>query len=336
MQGVAITWHRAILAGASIALCAFALGWFVKGNTDSGVLAPQSLRLGGYQFINPLLVCNINNSNIYSQNTLLTKELQSIIDANKTNGAISKASVYFTDLKTGAWANVFGAEQFYPSSLGKIPIMIAYYQEAESNPNTLEKELVYPAGATDLNAMQDIKPQQAIVPGHTYTAEQLIEYMIKYSDNNATALLDSAINPDTLNRVYGDLGIPSVSNVNAANADFITAHQVSTMFRVLYNGTYLSRNYSEQALKLLSQASFVQGLVAGVASSTVVAHKLGLVGIGDGAVSPEHELHDCGIVYGKDPYLMCVMTRGTAPLTQLESIIAQLSKSTYSSVQSAQ
>jgi len=325
-------WLGGFVAAVIVVGGSFWLGWYKRGQQDLSVV-PQSLRLGGYQFINPLLVCNINNSNVYSQNTLLSKELQSIIDTNTKDGNISKASVYFTDLATGSWANVDGTEQFYPSSLGKIPLMIAYYQESESDPSVLTKQLVYPVGSTDLNAMQDITPKEAIVPGRSYTVEQLIGYMIKYSDNNATALLDANISPDTVSRVYGDLGIPSETNVNLSNADFITAHQVSTMFRVLYNGTYLSRDDSEKALSLLSQVSFTQGLVAGVASSTVVSHKLGLVGIAPNNVTTEHELHDCGIVYGKDPYLMCVMTRGSAPLPTLEGIIGQLSKTAFNSVQ---
>jgi beta-lactamase class A len=317
-----------------LVLASFVLGWFIKGQRDN-VIQPQSLRLGGYAFIDPLLACNINNSNAYAQNKLLSQELQSIIDTNKNNGTISKASVYFVNFKTGAWANVNGSEAFYPSSLGKIPLMIAYYQEAESNPSILDERLTYPVGSTDLNQMQDIAPEKAIVPGRVYTVEQLIEYMIKYSDNNATALLDANIEPDTLNQVYGDLNIPSEDNVTLANADFITAHQVATMFRVLYNATYLWRSNSEKALQLLSQSSFTQGLVAGVASSTVVSHKLGLVGIAPNGVTTEHELHDCGIVYAKDPYLMCVMTRGAGSLQNMESVIAQLSKATYNSIQNS-
>ena len=311
---------------------AFAVGWFLPPPTS--VQQPQSLRLSGYAFIDPLLACNINNSNAYPQAKFLSQELQSIIDTNKNNGTISKASVYFVSFKTGAWSNVYGSELFYPSSLGKIPLMIAYYQEAESDPSILTQMLTYPVGSTDLNQMQDISPPQAIVPGQSYTVEQLIEYMIKYSDNNATALLDANINQDTLNRVYGDLGIPTEDNVNLANADFITVHQVATMFRVLYNATYLSRADSEKALQLLSQASFTQGLVAGVASSTVVSHKLGLVGIAPNGVTTEHELHDCGIVYAPSPYLMCVMTRGAGSLPHMESVIAQLSKAAYQSAES--
>jgi beta-lactamase class A len=160
--------------------------------------------------------------------------------------------------------------------------------------------------------------------------------MIKYSDNNATALLDENIDQNTLNDVYGDLNIPTNDNPSLSNLDFITAHQVSTLFRVLYNATYLSRDDSEKALQLMSQSSFTQGIVAGVSSSTVVSHKLGLVGIAPNNVTTEHELHDCGIVYGKDPYVICIMTRGSAPIATLESIVAQLSTVAYKDVQNGQ
>jgi beta-lactamase class A len=332
LHALQAAWLWAFLLIVVAGIGSFTLGWQLHTGVNEPT-SPQALRLSGYQFIDPLLACNINNSNIYAENNLLSKELKSVIDTGVRNGVISKASVYFTDLNTGAWASVYGDDTFYPSSLGKIPLMIAYYQMSENDPSVLSKELVYPVGSTDLNDMQDITPAGAIVPGQSYTVEQLIGYMIKYSDNNATALLDANIDPDTLNRVYGDLGIPSEQNVSIANADFITAHQISTMFRVLYNATYLSRADSEKALQLLSQVSFTQGLVAGVASSTVVSHKLGLVGIAPNNVTTEHELHDCGIVYANDPYLMCVMTRGAAPLPQMENLIAQISKVTYDSVE---
>ena len=323
-----------VLGAVIIAGAAFEIGWAYRGSSDIGVVS-HSLRLGGYQFIDPLLVCNISNPSAILEDHSLTRDVQSIIDTHKSAGDISKASVYYTDLTSGSWATVYGNETFFPSSLGKIPIMIAYYLEAESDPGILDKKITYPAGSPDLNDMQDIPPEAAIVQGQMYTIEQLIEYMIKYSDNNATALLDSQIDQDTLNKVYGDLGIPTNDDPSLANFDFITAHQVATLFRVLYNATYLSRTDSEKALELLSQSSFTQGIVAGVPASTVVSHKLGLVGIAPAQVTTEHELHDCGIVYGKDPYILCVMTRGASSLPTMEGIIAQISKAAYADVQSS-
>ena len=322
----------ACVAAFVIIIAAFASGWAANGYASSAAPASHALRLGGYQFVDPLLVCNFSNPPASQEDNALAGNIESVIQAHTKAGDISKASVYFADLATGKWTDVNPDGKFYPSSLGKIPIMLAYYQLNESVPGTLEKRFFYPTGGTDLNLMQDITPEQAIVPGNTYTAEQLIGYMIRYSDNNATQLLYTNSNQDVLNSVYADLNIPVNEDPNLLNLDFITPHQISTLFRVLYNATYLSRDDSEQVLKLMSESSFTQGIVAGVASSTVVSHKLGLVGIAPNNVLTEHELHDCGIVYGKDPYLLCVMTRGSGGLATLEGIISQISAIAYKAV----
>jgi beta-lactamase class A len=327
--------HRtaaALVGACAILLCGFIAGWLIRGNADTTPVS-HALRLSGYEFINPLLLCNISNQNPILEDKSLEEKVQKILDAHKSSGEISKASVYFIDPTSGMWATNYGNATFFPSSLGKIPIMITFYLQAESNPAILEKQVLFPAGSPDLNDSQDILPEKAILQGHVYTIKQLIEYMIKYSDNNATWLLGTQIDKALLDKVYGDLGIPENDSPNLQNLDFITTHQVATLFRVLYNATYLSRTDSANALSLLSQSSFTQGIVAGVASSTVVSHKLGLVGIAPNNITTEHELHDCGVVYGKDAYVLCVMTRGTAPLSTLESIISQVSASVFTDVQ---
>jgi beta-lactamase class A len=310
----------------------FSLGWFIKAQADH-ITPPIALRLGGYTFIDPLLACNINNSNAYQEDTSLEKTIKAIIDNHKRSGDISKASVYIANFSSGQWSDIYGSEEYYPSSIGKIPIMIAYYELAETSPSVLDKEITYPAGSTDLNQMQDIQPEKAILPGHIYTVEQLIEYMIKYSDNNAANLLYRSIDQNTLNAVYDDLDIPVDQEPNLANLDFITPHEIAMLFRVLRNATYLSRDYSEKALQLLSETSFTQGIVAGTPTSTIISHKMGLVGIAPNDILTEHELHDCGIVYAKKSYLLCIMTRGSASLPTLEGLISQISSAVYDHVQ---
>lgn len=319
------------LIGGIIAIICFSLGWFTK-NISSGIMPPRALRLNGYQLIDPLLACNINNSNVFQEDKPLASHITSIINQHLQAGDISKASVYFTDLINGQWANIGQGEMYYPSSLGKIPIMIAYYELAGSSSAILNQKITY-TGGQDLNDTQDIKPLKAIVAGQTYTVEQLIEYMIEYSDNNAAQLLYDNIDQATLQNVYGDLGIPTKGNVTEANLDFITPQQIAILFRILYNATYLSRDYSEKALELMGQSSFTQGIVAGVPDSTVVSHKLGLVGIQTNGVDTEHELHDCGIIYGKDPYVLCIMTRGASSLTTMEGVLSQISQAAYQNIE---
>ncbi len=85
----------------------------------------------------------------------------------------------------------------------------------------------------------------------------------------------------------------------------------------------------------MSRSSFTKGLAAGVPASTTISHKLGLVGIAsNGIITDEHELHDCGIIYAKNPYVLCVMTHGSSNLSTMENIVADISKAAYENVTS--
>jgi hypothetical protein len=95
----------------------------------------------------------------------------------------------------------------------------------------------------------------------------------------------------------------------------------SMIFRVLFGSTYLSERYSEKALQLLSQAKYTTGIVAGVPSGVVVAHKYGIMAVPvASAITPDY-LHDCGVVYFPNhPYLLCIMTKGQNLVAQQDSV----------------
>ena len=314
---------------------------FVAGWTVNGVLSapgkPQPLRLGGYQFISPLLACNFTALKILPESQRLSNDIQAIIDKHKNAGDVSKASTYFIDLATNAWSDTYETQKYYPSSITKIPIMMAYFELAGSSSSILDQKITY-RGGEDLNGGQETKPAVPLVPGQAYTVEELIEHMIKYSDNDAAGLLYDAIDQNTLRNIYNDLGIPINPDPTAANLDFMTPQQIAILFRILYNATYLSRDASEHALQLLSTTDFKQGLAAGVPSSTIMSHKFGIVGITQNSIETERELHDCGIVYAPNhPYLLCVMTRSSAlpplSLETAEGVIAQISETVYNDVE---
>ena len=253
--GASPSWYKSPLpwlTTVAVSLSTFAVGWHMEPT----VTPPQALRASGYQFIEPLLVDNVNDSRVFPENRSLSANIRSVIDAHIRSGDISKASAYFVDLKNDAWSDVYPDERFYPSSMGKIPLMIAYYQMAEHDSHILDEKLPY-NGGPDLNQRQDIKPAEAIVAGRTYTVEQLIEYMVKDSDNNATALLYNGVDHSALDTLYAELNIPTTPIVvNESDLDSVNPEQISELFRILYNATYISRDYSEKALQLMSDSSF--------------------------------------------------------------------------------
>lgn len=333
------TGRRKALLFVAIAACAvaFLLGWEI-GRATKSIIPPAPFRLSGYQYISPLISCNLSSVKAFSQDQPVLSAVQNAVAAHQGAGDVADASVYFGDFTSGQWASVNGSDKFYPASLGKLPILMAYYAMAEGNSGILSQTGAFPVGTQDQNAQQEIPPAAAITPGKPYTNEELIEYMMKYSDNDAAEALTTfapAANVQQVYSVYNDLGVPVNKNVTVTSTDFMTVQQYSMLFRALYNATYLSRDYSEKALGLMTQTDFPQGIVAGVPTTTVVSHKYGLASFTDAVGHPyQWELHDCGIVYAPShAYLLCVMTKGTKSIAAQESAIADISAAVYKAVE---
>ena len=290
-----------------------------------------SVREGGYNFINPLLYCDVSENTQFNQYKPIEDKFKSYINQNIKNGNAQNISVYFRGLNSGHWSGVNENDTYSPASLLKVPIMIAYLKEADSNPEILKKEITY-RGATDGNASENFKPQSFILDGQTYTVEELIHYMIVDSDNNAASLLQNNLNPNDLLEVYSDIGIPISGSLTDEN---MSPKAYSYIFRILYNATYLSKAMSQYALELLSSSYFPEGLEAGLPADIVSSNKFGertveTKNATTGSMTLDYrELHDCGIVYyPQNPYLLCVMTKGQ-DFGKLSKIISDISAMVY-------
>lgn len=314
-------------------LIGLAFGIFLQKyylHTPSG--SDYSVREGGYNFINPLLYCDVSENTQFGQYEPLENKFKSYINQEISNGDAQNISVYFRSLNTGHWSGVNENEDYSPASLLKVPIMIAYLREADDNPSVLKQQIVYHQ-TTDENAEENYKPLDFIKDGQTYTVDDLIHYMIIDSDNNAAQLLQNNLNPSDLLEVYSDIGIPVSGTLTDEN---MSPKAYSYIFRILYNATYLSKAMSQYALEILSQANFSYGLEAGIPTSVPSSNKFGerTVETADpttGATTVDYrELHDCGIIYYPgDPYLLCVMTKGQ-DFNKLAQIIASISSTVYS------
>ncbi len=272
------------------------------------------------KFTSPLLECN---SNIGGMDfVIFGQKLQKQIDDDKAAGKVTFVAVYLRHLFDGGSLGINVNEKFTPASLLKVPDMITLFKIADSDPSILTKKVTYD------KIYDSSKPffnsNTTLVLGQAYTVDDLIIRMIKYSDNEAMYLLRVQFDKTLFDQLYTDLQIPPPND--AVSDDFMTVRTYASFFRILYNASYLSPAMSEKALSLLSQITFDKGIVAGVPKNISVAHKFGERVYTD---NQEHQLHDCGIVYHPtDPYLLCVMTRGT-DFNVLASVIKDLSKQVW-------
>jgi len=282
-------------------------------------------REGGYDLINPLLECTSDRAQELRPFEDVIAQL--VRDVQREHG-VTEAAVYFRDLDTGKWLGVNERELFTPASLVKVPIMMAYLKEAEADPDLLQKKLVYnPTSFKD--SVQNVEPRETLIPGNSYTIQDLIERMITFSDNRAMdLLLEFGTGEKVLERTFIDLDI-QVDHLPDPDreTDILSVKEYAGFFRILYNASYLNRAFSNIALSILSNVDFVGGLSAGVPFGVVVAHKFG-----ERETSTGMQLHDCGIIYHPlRPYLLCIMTRGKN-FNHLEEAISYISHGVYEEV----
>lgn len=281
------------------------------------------LRKGQYSFINPLLDCYDFEESSLASMKKLEKQIESFIDSEIKAGNISHCSVYYRDLNNGPWIGVNEDEEYAPASLLKVPFMIAALRQTEIDPGFIRKSVIYYPQRSELE-QHIVDSTFRLTPGQSYTMEELVNYMIIYSDNDAKDLLLANLPLTTFNSVFYDLGI-EIEKFGVED-NFLSVKDYSTYFRLLYNATYLSRNMSNVALQILAGSTYKKGIAAGVPAGVVVSHKFGERTIQN---SPEIQLHECGIVYKENsPYILCVMVRGV-DFDKNASVIRNISKITW-------
>ena len=317
----------------------FGGGWILKEKTFQLGDTPLPLRLGGFRFISPLLVCNTTISSASANFLPLKNSLEESVKKVVAVNTIEIASIYYRDLKTGEEVEINGNAKFYPASLRKVPLLMALLKSVENDPTYLNNSRVNLTGK-DQNGQQEIKPKEAAETGKNYSLGDLAEKMIIYSDNNAASALTTLVGAESLVNLFDKLQVPFVvfngDFINVDNRDFITAHDYAIFLRVLYNSTYLNTSVSEHVVDLLTHVDYKNGLVAGVPDDILVAHKFGLLSEKEkkSGVILNRQLHDCGIIYHvQSPYILCIMTKSSAPISEIEGFIKDISSITYQAVE---
>lgn len=291
-------------------------------HSSSGICKLDIKRLNGLKFIKPLMF--VDEECESDELSGLKQRISDIISRYKTSQDITNASFYLKRYDTGDWTCLNDEETYQPGSLFKVPVLITVLKMNEMRPGFLNKILTYDK-KYDVN-LKVAYTTKAIQFGHSYTVKELLEYMIKYSDNNATILLESNMDIAIFSKLFEDMGlkVPSATDTTY----LISVKQYSFFMRAIYNAAYLSIENSEYAAELLTQSNFKDGIVKGLPAGIPVAHKFGESGYAD-----QKQLHESAIVYlSGGPYLLTIMTKGKEN-QKLSQLIAEISQAVYLEMQ---
>jgi beta-lactamase class A len=287
------------------------------GNSTDCPSSMTLIRGNDLKLINKLYLADIEEES--PKYLEMRKKLSGLIKKAAT-GPVKSVSVYFRDLNDGSWMSISGDNLFYPGSLIKVPIMIYFLQQEQEHKGTLEKELTYEKPKESFPSQ--VYKGDSIQNGRKYKISDLLNYMIVESDNNATNLLAKNLKNDRFCKIFTDLEIPP-DKINDVNYQ-ISAKDYSKFFRILYNSSYLPRNYSEYALELLAKSKFNRGISRDLPQDIMIAHKFGEAGR-----NYDMDFSETAIVYHpNDPYLLTIMTKGSEAKVQTE-LVSKIADEVY-------
>ena len=165
----------------------------------------HSIRQSGYNFINPLLECEVQNNAErqkyvpFEQVTI--NRIQNEVISKHPN---VKVGVYVRNLNNGPWFGINENEYYSPASILKLPIFITYLKWAEQDPNIMN-QLISPK--PDNSFTHFFPPSKNLSLSEQYPVKTLLEEMITHSDNKSMNALVEIIPTDLYKKVNIDLGI---------------------------------------------------------------------------------------------------------------------------------
>ncbi len=283
----------------------------IRDNTESSLVRPL-LMIEGYEEGPKLLP--------------VKAKISAFIEQKKKEGVLTTASVYINNTNSSNHIEINPEEYYSPASVLKVAVLLQYLKKADDDPTYLQKKIFFKEKHESV--YNPTITNKTITTGQSYTIDELLEYLIKYSDNEAYWLLNDQLQHGEFQSLCSELGIPVlVDQIKRDNNEhyFVTSvNSTSRFFRVLFNGTLVNHKLSDYALNLLLKSEFTDGLVRGIDKNVKVAHKFG-----ERYEAGVTQLHEFGIVYlKKEPYIIGVMTKGEDK-AQLADVIAGISKITF-------
>jgi hypothetical protein len=291
--------------------------------------APARIVSKDLNFINPGTAIDQSiQQNFSTASNDLQLKIAGIVSQAASSHDIQEAGVYFQDLDAGTWLSLNSNMTFSPGKLLKLPILISYYKLAEKTPDILDKNI---QASDALASTEDLYgPTHGLIPGGQYTVSDLLERMVVNSDDNAASLLFINIDKTALNEIFSELGIDFTEDLTSR--DFISLKRYSLFFRALYRASYLSPEYSQKALELLSRNRSQSLLEVSLPQSLQFVNR---VGARSYVKNGTHyfETYECDIVYFKShhDYLLCAAADAKS-LAATKALFDSIGKAIYSDV----
>jgi beta-lactamase class A len=274
-----------------------------------------------------------------------------VIDSKKIEELIAASgaetvAIAFYDLATGEQFYIEPDRSFHAASTMKVPVMMEVYRQASAGKFSLDdripvkNDFISIADASHYSITADSDSDQSLYNkiGQTETIRELVRLMIDVSSNLATNILIERVGAQRVMELMHEIGANSIRvlrGVEDSKAyerglnNSTTARDLMIVLRHIAERRAVSKKASDEMIKVMLDQKFNEGIPAGLPSEARAAHKTGSI---------TKINHDAAIVYlpNRKPYVLVVLTRGIEDEKRAHKLIADISRTVYDSLRSAQ
>ena len=238
-----------------------------------------------------------------------------------------KISFLYENLETGDGFSYHQQEPMMAASVIKLFVMAAAFEK--------EKR-----GTFSMDEMFSVKKEDRVPScgaltylhdGILETGMDLVTLMIIFSDNTATNVLIDILGMEDINEIIRGLGFRQtllqrkmydMERSGRGIQNYITAQETGRLLKMMYDGVLIDRQSSKTMISILKNqqlCSKIPFYLQALSESPEIAHKTGE----DTGIT-----HDVGIVYGKEPFLVCFCGNDT-DTPAFERVMAEISLDLY-------
>ncbi|WP_143322202.1 serine hydrolase [Clostridium sp. HBUAS56010] len=238
-----------------------------------------------------------------------------------------KIGFYYENLNTEDVIFYKDQEPFLAASVIKLFIMAVAFEQLERGDynckmlfSIKQKDCVPSCGA--LTYLHE---------GIEVTVMDLITLMIIFSDNTATNVLIEHMGIEEINTAIKRFGFEKtvlrrkmfdLEKARNGIENYITVGEVGKLLKIMYAGTLISKQASEKMLSIMKNQQLTGKIpfyLKALSHMPEIAHKTGE----DMGIS-----HDVGIIYGKNPFIVCFCGNET-DTPRFERVMADISLELY-------
>ena len=306
-----------------------------------GVLISQSVSLA---HANVRAVASSRSSREQKQSrSAFPEDLENKINEIVRNSGAEAVSVVYYDIATGRELLIKPDVSFHAASTMKVPVMMEIFRQAAAGKLSLDQRIpikndfasIVDGSRYALTPDSDSEQMLYARVGQTETIRELMRLMIIVSSNLATNILMELVTPDRvmdLMRAVGAKNIRVLRGVEDGKAfqkglnNTTTARDLMIILRRIAERKAISAKASDEMIKIMLDQRFNEGIPAGLPPEARVSHKTGSI---------TKVNHDAAIVYPPDrkPYVLVVLTRGLEDEKLAHTLIADISRAVYTSIQ---